>query len=137
MTIIFTLPFTECEAAMKLSILALALTLSASANVAAQTETGHSQVSGVYRIYGGGLVDSVPATSRDSKIMFAVTGRTARDMFNAMGPDVNDECTAGNGMRVRQKDNGNLLCTLSKKGEYSCNFGFHLRTGKSIGGSAC
>lgn len=102
-----------------------------------ETTTGHTPLSGVYRVYGGGIVDSIAPDRKDSKIMFAVRGQVARDMFSAMGPDVPDECTAGSGTRVRTKDNGKLWCSRSKLGEYSCNFGFQLRTGKSIGGIAC
>lgn len=101
------------------------------------TETGHTKFVGVYRIYGGGLGDPLEPTVRDTKIMFAVQGQVARSMFEAMGPDARDACTNGSGLRVRTKDKENLVCIRTKKGDYSCNFGFDLKTGKSIGGSLC
>ena len=122
---------------MKSVIFSVLLALCFPAFSGTEADTGHSPVSGVYRVYGGGLVDSSRPNQSDTKIMFAVDGRVARDMFHAMGPDVRDECTAGSGTRVRKKDDGNLSCSLTKKGKYSCNFGFQLRTGKSIGGNAC
>lgn len=100
-------------------------------------DTGHAKFSGVYRLYGGSLGDSVAPTRADSKIMFAIHGDAARDMFNAMAPDVRDECTAGSGIRMRKKNNENVVCIRSKQGAYSCNFGFDLKTGKSIGGILC
>lgn len=97
----------------------------------------HKKINGVYRIYGGELGDPIPPTRRDSKLMVSVDGTMAEELFNAIGPDVADICTEGSGTRVRRKDGERFLCMRSKEGEYSCNFGFDLRTGKSIGGSVC
>lgn len=99
--------------------------------------TGHTKFVGVYRLYGGGLGDPVAPTRRDTKIVFSVTGDAAREMFGAMGPDVRDECTAGSGLRMRKKDSENIVCIQSKQGMFSCNFGFDLNSGKSIGGIVC
>lgn len=101
------------------------------------TATAHTRFAGVYRVYGGGLGDPVAPKASDTKIMFSVDGQVARDMFDAMGPDVQDACTAGTSIRVRKKDNENLVCLRYSRREYSCNFGFQLKTGKSIGGSIC
>lgn len=117
--------------------LALLLTATFSVNAETMTATGHTKFDGVYRIYGGGLVDSVAPTREDTKIMMSVDGPLARKMFNAMGPDVKDGCSQDTGQRFRQKDKEKLVCSRSKAGEYRCNFGFDLRTGKSIGGIAC
>lgn len=68
---------------------------------------------GSYMTYSLGLGDPAPANSSDAKIAFAVSGDAARKMFDAMSPDI------------------------LKDGTYHCNFGFDLRTGKSIGGSVC
>ena len=97
----------------------------------------HKKISGVYRIYGGELGDPVAPTSKDSKLMVSVDGTMAKELFDAIGPDVKDICTEGSGTRVREKDGGRLSCTRSGEGEYSCNFGFDLRSGKSVGGSIC
>lgn len=93
--------------------------------------------SGTYWIYSGSLGDSAPPTSTDRKLGFAIHGTVAREIFNAIGPDVHDLCTEGDGIRIRRKDNERLSCSRSRKAEYQCNFGFDLRTGKSIGGIIC
>lgn len=97
----------------------------------------HKPFSGVYMIYGGGLGDPVAPSSKDRKVMFSISGRAARELFDTIGPDRHDVCTEGSGTRVRWRDDQNLSCTRNEKGEYDCNFGFDLRTGKSIGGSIC
>jgi hypothetical protein len=97
----------------------------------------YRKFSGTYWIYSGSLGDSGLPTAADKKVGFSLEGKVAKDIFNAIGPDVPDICTEGSGTRVRHKDNGNLSCSRSKEGEYQCNFGFDLRTGKSIGGIIC
>lgn len=89
-----------------------------------------------YAVYGGSLGDPVPPTAADRKIAFEVTGRAARDLFEAIGPDIANACT-GKDTRLRWRDDGRLACTRSAKGEYACHFGFDLATGRSIGGSIC
>jgi hypothetical protein len=97
----------------------------------------HQPVSGVYRIYGGGLADPQVPKATDRKIMFQITGGSAEAMFESIGPDRKDACIGAVGERVRWRDRQNLYCSRSPKGEYRCNFGFDLRTGKSIGGIVC
>ena len=120
------------------SILLLVLLSAAAASAAPEKELGaHHRLDGVYRIYGGGLGDPVAPTAKDRKVMFSIEGRAARELFDAMGPDKKDLCTEGSGTRVRAKDKDNLFCMRSTEGSYSCNFGFDLRSGKSIGGIVC
>ncbi|MEH6433743.1 hypothetical protein [Massilia sp. DD77] len=97
----------------------------------------HKKLTGVYRVYGGGLGDPSVPTPQDKKVMFSISGAAAKEIFNAIGPDKKDICTEGSSTRVRSKDDGNLSCLRSAKGEYSCNFGFDLVSGKSIGGIVC
>lgn len=97
----------------------------------------HKKITGVYGIYGGGLGDPIAPSGNDKKIMFAVEGKVAKEMFDAIGPDVKDSCTAQTKDRVRKKDHENLTCMRTAKAEYYCNFGFDLRTGRSIGGVVC
>jgi len=94
-------------------------------------------ISGVYGIYGGGIGDPIAPSRRDANIAFEITGEMAKSMFETMGPDVKDPCTERDGTRVRSKDHDKLRCQLTKDGEYTCSFGFNLKTGKSIGGSVC
>jgi len=97
----------------------------------------YRKFSGTYWIYSGSLGDSGPPTAKDKKIGFSLNGQAAREIFDAIGPDVHDPCTEGSGIRIRHKDKQNLSCSRSSEGEYQCNFGFDLRSGKSIGGIIC
>lgn len=119
-------------------LVAVACCLAAwSSRADASSDTGHTPLVGVYKIYGGSLGDEQPPSAKDKKIMFSIEGKGARDLFNAIGPDVKDACTEGMGIRVRKRDKENISCSKSKEGGYSCNFGFDLVTGKSIGGIIC
>lgn len=118
------------------SILLLLTGLSA-AFASESSNTEHQPITGLYKIYGGGLGDETPPGARDKKVMFSITGAAARDVFEQIGPDKKDNCKAGQGIRVRQRDGGNLFCLRSKEGNYKCNIGFDLITGKSIGGIIC
>lgn len=118
-------------------ILAAILGGLACASAVAQQTSEWNRLDGVYQIYGGSLGDRTEPTAKDRKVMFSLSGSAARDLFNAIGPDRKDLCTEGTGTRVRKKDHENLVCMRTKQGEYSCNFGFDLLSGKSIGGSIC
>jgi hypothetical protein len=69
--------------------------------------------------------------------MFQITGKSAQAMFESIGPDRKDACVGEAGERTRWRDGQNLYCSRSPRGEYRCNFGFDLRSGKSIGGIVC
>ena len=45
-----------------------------------------------YAIYGAYLDDPVPAVAGDAKVAFRLTGTAAKDMFEAIGPDLRDGC---------------------------------------------
>ena len=106
--------------------------------IAADSDPGpYLKTAASYRIYGGGLGDPTAPSLHDNKVAFSVEGAAAKQIFDAIGPDQRDSCTEGSGMRVRHKDHEHLTCTLSKKNEYACSFGFDLVSGKSIGGSIC
>lgn len=91
--------------------------------------TGH------YSIYGGGLGDPVAPTTTSKNMAFWITGPVAKQMFDAMGPDLKDVCGAEDGNRIRQR--AEVSCSFHPKDGYQCDFGFDLITGKSIGGSIC
>lgn len=125
---------------MIIRIIAIGLLGGLVTTAAAKTErelASPKKITGVYRVYGGGLGDPIAPSANDTKIMVSVEGTMAKEMFDAIGPDVRDVCTEGTGTRVRQKANQNLHCMRSGSGEYSCNFGFDLRNGKSIPGIVC
>lgn len=88
-----------------------------------------------YAIYGGDLGDSYAPTPNDVRVAFYVRGRAARVMFEAMGPDRKSECGIEKGSRVREKEH--VACRYRPSDGYECDFGFDLRSGKSIGGSIC
>lgn len=90
-----------------------------------------------YATYSNSLGDPVAPTKDDTKIAFEVTGRAARELFDTIGPDQQDQCAADAGTRFRSRDEEKIVCLRSGKGEYSCHFGFDLKSGKSIGGSIC
>jgi hypothetical protein len=121
----------------KILVLILAFPLTSAAGYEHASGTGHTELIGVYKTYSRGLGDPGPATVKDTKIMFSIGGKAARQMFEATGPDVEDFCTEGTGTRIRKKDKENIVCSRTQKGEYTCNFGFDLKTGKSIGGIVC
>lgn len=90
-----------------------------------------------YVIYGNSLGDSAPPSSDDRKIAFEVTGRSAREIFDAIGPDLKDSCSSEPEIRFRSRDEERVSCIKTVKGDYTCHFGFDLKSGKSIGGSIC
>jgi hypothetical protein len=104
----------------------------AAQNALAVWEYIHTPFTGTAAIYGGFLDEARVPTPGDTKIAFNLTGKSAKEMFDAIGPDQKGGCSAP-GLRVRQKDM--LLCRYRPKDGYWCNFGFDLSTGLSIGGS--
>jgi hypothetical protein len=96
----------------------------------------YSSAKVLYKVYGLGLGDEGPPTTKDAKVAFGVTGSAAKQMFDAMGPDRKDECGPQPGVRFRSKDGGRLICT-KERSSYRCAFGFNLKSGKSIGGLIC
>lgn len=90
---------------------------------------------GSYHIYGGTLSEQVPPTKRSRNIAYHVDGAAAKQMFDAMGPDLKDVCGAEGGQRIRQR--AEVSCSFSPEYGYSCSFGFDLITGRSIGGIEC
>jgi len=88
-----------------------------------------------YVIYSGDLGEQMPPTKADRKISINVTGQSAKDIFDSIGPDLKAECTTEKGDRERRK--GTVWCFYQPSSGYECYFGFDLRTGKSIEGGEC
>ncbi len=95
----------------------------------------YAPFTGSFSIYGGGLGDPVKPSRTSKNIAFEVRGTVARQMFDAIGPDLKDVCGAEDGQRVRQRSE--IVCLAHVKEGYRCSFGFNLITGRSIGGSIC
>jgi hypothetical protein len=93
---------------------------------------------GQYLVYSGELGEQAVPTRTERKAAIMIEGLVAKELFDAIGPDLKDACGTLSGLRVRQK--GDVDCTYDKdtpSAPYTCHFGFNLRTGKSIGGSIC
>lgn len=123
---------------MKLGSIVLLLSIGMLANAWADGyPEPYKKFSGIYQIYGGGLGDPIAAKPKDRKIAFSIEGTAAKEIFDAIGPDKEDICSHHSSSRLRHKDNENLTCRRSEQGQYICDFGFDLDSGKSIGGSIC
>ena len=83
-------------------------------------------------IYGAYLDDAVPPVAGDTKVAFRLKGAAAKDMFEAIGPDLDHGCPDP---QIRLRNRNMLLCRHHPQDGYRCEFGFDLSTGLSIGGS--
>ena len=90
---------------------------------------------GEYSIYSGDLGDQQAPTKSDRKLSFIIEGLPAKEIFDAIPPDDKETCDGEKGTRSRSKEN--VWCTFHPGNEYTCYFGFDLRTGKSIPGGMC
>lgn len=91
-----------------------------------------------YLIYSNDLDEAQAPRRADQRLAVAITGDLARQMFEAIGPDLKEACGTTLGMRQRQR--GDVDCSYDKdqpKSPYTCHFGIDLRKGKSIAGSTC
>jgi opacity protein-like surface antigen len=91
-----------------------------------------------YLIYSNDLDEAKAPTPSDQRLSIAVTGDLAKQMFDAIGPDLKLGCGTTLGMRQRQR--GDVDCSYDKEqstSPYTCHFGFNLRKGKSIAGATC
>lgn len=113
---------------MRALLFALAATM-------AQAEAAPKPLQADYVIYSGDLGEQMPPTKTDRKISINVTGQAAKDIFDAIYPDIKDTCSAEKGERERRK--GNVWCFYQPGSGYECYFGFDLRTGRSIDGGEC
>lgn len=92
----------------------------------------HKDFSASYAIYGAFLDDAAAPAAGDTKVAFRLTGAAAKEIFEAIGPDLRDGCPDP---KIRLRNRDMLLCRHHVKDGYRCEFGFDLSTGLSIGGS--
>lgn len=90
---------------------------------------------GDYQVYGGTLSEMLPPTKKDRKVAFMFKGPLAKDLFDQIGPDAKDSCSAA--ADYRERNRGDLSCTYTKDNGYACYFGLDVPTGKSTNGSIC
>jgi hypothetical protein len=91
-----------------------------------------------YLIYSNDLDEAKAPTPGDQRLSVAITGDLAKQMFDAIGPDLKEACGTTLGMRQRQR--GDVDCSFDKDqrgSPYTCHFGIDLRKGRSIAGSTC
>ncbi len=120
---------------MKNVIIACALSLLAS-NSAADWAERYQPLSASYLIYSGEPGERAAPTRSDRKLTISVRGDAAREIFDAIAPDVKGvACTAEDGERLRRK--GEIWCSYRPSDGYKCFMGFDLRTGKPHAGASC
>lgn len=101
-------------------------------NARAVWEYAHRPFAGSYVLYGGLPGEARRPTPGDTKLAINLTDNAAKEMFDALGPDLQSSCAIKD-LRVRQREM--LLCRYRPKDGYWCSVGFDLSTGLSIGGS--
>jgi len=92
-------------------------------------------ITGDYQIYGGTLSEMLPPSAKDRKVAFKFTGALAKNLFNNIGPDAKDSCSADQDYRERNR--GDVSCTYTKSDGYACYFGIDVVSGKGTYGSIC
>ena len=117
----------------KVAVGVVMLALAVSAAAAGPWGFTYRNMTARYVIYGGTLGDPNAPTSKDKKIAFAIHGNVAKEMFDAIGPDMKG-CGSEGG---RERTKGEIDCMYTNAEGYTCWVGFDLKTGKSIGGSVC
>ena len=63
----------------------------------------YQSLKGHYAIYGGSLSDPQPPTRKDKRIAFWIDGKAAKQLFDAMGPDLRNACGVAGEYRLRQR----------------------------------
>lgn len=115
-----------------LALFAVTVSMLLAQHASAVWQYVHKDFSGRYAMYGGYPGETTPPVAGDTKAAFTLTGTAARDMFNAIGPDLKDACPDSS-VRVRNRET--LSCRYHPADGYYCDFGFDLSTGLSIAGS--
>jgi hypothetical protein len=102
-------------------------------NAGAVWESAHTAFSGTYMVYGGypDAKEARAPSPGDTKVAFLVTGNPAKEVFEAIGPKREIGCPKRGDIRIRERES--VLCRHHRQHGYSCNFGFDLSTGLSIG----
>ena len=119
-------------------VVAAIMSLLVQASTAKPWDGTYTSYKGHYLIYSNALDEKQPPTPDDKKMALMVEGALAKEMFNAIGPDLKEACGTSSRLRIRAK--GDVECTHDKdtpSSPYACRFGLNLRTGKSIPGSTC
>jgi hypothetical protein len=99
-----------------------------------QDDGSRKRLQGTYHLYSLELGDTLPPTLKDSKLNLDFEGAMARKIYYYMGKSSEhlDECSR----RILRK-RGDLTCSESEPGKYSCSIGVNLKTGKTTLGTIC
>jgi hypothetical protein len=95
----------------------------------------------IYKFHSGIVADRTPPTTTDRKLTVLVDGKTAKEIFDSLGPDLPETCSGEKGDRMRDKKGIHCSYTAqdkgTKDGPYRCWIGLDLRTGDSVGTVSC
>jgi hypothetical protein len=95
----------------------------------------------IYKFHSGFLADDTPPTAKERLMTIYVDGKTAKEIFNSIGPDDPEVCDNAKGYRQRHKKGIDCDYTAedekSKNGPYRCWIGLNLRTGDTVGTISC
>lgn len=123
----------------KMILLTLSMTTALASAYSAEPTDDYKPMQATYSIYSGEMGDERGApTATDRKLAIAIEGRSAKDIFDSIGPDFHPSCSQEKGDRDRRK--GEVLCSYTAKDGvkgYRCWIGIDLRTGKNIPGASC
>lgn len=90
-----------------------------------------------YLLYSGAIGDPMPVEQNNAKLALAITGDAAEEIFQQIGPDLKDECDAGNESRFRANGNGSVACQYHLQDGYLCYLGIDLVKGMPVSASVC
>jgi hypothetical protein len=94
-----------------------------------------------YKFHSGVVADGTPPIASDSRLTFLVEGKTAKELFDSIGPGHPDIC--GDEKRDQERRRKGIACFYTAKdekdkdGPYRCWIGLDLRTGNTINTITC
>lgn len=95
----------------------------------------------IYKLHSGIVADRTMPTANDRKLTILLDGKTAKEIFDSIGPDLPETCSGEQGDRLRDKKGVHCSYTAqdkgTKDGPYRCWIGLDLRTGDSVGTVSC
>jgi hypothetical protein len=116
----------------KFWVVCLTLMAVAAGSFFAYAQPFGKSLSGWYDFYSGSPGELGEPTAKDTKLHITVTGALAARMFRELGPRAQIKASCPEGSVSRERDQ--LSCTREASGQTTCDFGFDMRSGKSIGG---
>jgi hypothetical protein len=86
-----------------------------------------------YLIHSGGATYPEPPTKTDRALTILIEGKSAKEVFDLIGPDAKEGCSSDAGDRERNKKGVSCVYTAKlndpKDFHYRCWVGINLRTG--------